>query len=133
MAVRRRPDGTWEFDSVAEAAEWERLRTGARPTPREAAASTVTRPAPAEPKGLSDKRAVDALRLLTSAGKRGLPTAELAPHLGLSNLRGFSGVAQGIRNRIKEAGNGTPVDRVFWGKDGRWFVDVEKVKELGIT
>lgn len=133
MAVRLRPDGTWEFDLLREAVEFERLK--ARPS----APVAASRPSPAEPRESTDqdKRSMKALRVLVSVGRKGIPTSEFAPQLGLAHSKGISSVAQQVRRRIAAVANGTPVDKIFWaeGRAGnrRWCVDAAKIKELGLV
>lgn len=147
MAIRRRPDGTWEFDSIEEAIQFDRrLATPLRaaeggPTARtheDVHAPAISRQPVRSDRLPQEERVAKALQMLAAADARGLLTEEMAPMLELANLKGFSGVAQAIRKRIIEvATNGTHVSKVFWssgkkGRPARWHVDAHKLKEFGL-
>jgi hypothetical protein len=145
MGIRRRPDGTWEFDSVEEALAFE-LRAGHAPAPKAAQSvrpyppkAAASKSPPKTASGLSqDERAIKALTLLAAA-RAGLTVQDMIEPLGLDEAgRGFSGVAQAIRHRISAVANGTPVNKLFWPvrkarQPARWFVRAEKLRELGLV
>jgi hypothetical protein len=148
MAVRLRPDGTWEFDTLDEAVEFERRKTSvpaqpAAPTPRPSEGregGKLRKLVELNTAGVrwSDQaHASKGLKLLAAAGAKGIDSDTLAADLGLDTPRGLSGVAQGMRRRISAVSNGTPVNKILWteGEPGelRWFVDPQKLKELGLV
>jgi hypothetical protein len=143
MPVRRKPDGTFEFDSVAEAVAFEQqvavrvtpMAPRSQPKPR--SNKPVRQPTAATPASDADD-ATRALAILIHGGSKGLLGKDVASKLGMKNPKGLSGTAQAIRKRISEVANGTPLEKLFWIErkprlPTRWMVDAQKLRELGLA
>jgi hypothetical protein len=145
MAIRLRPDGTWEFDTAADALAFERQRKAKGGSQGTLTATEPTKPAKPSRDYRAEReragrggedRAVPALKLMVDAGSKGVSTDTLSSELGLVSARGFSGVLQGIKRNVNGKCNGMPFDQLVWskGKPGRkvWFADGRKLREHGV-
>jgi len=139
MAVRLKPDGTWEFDSPKEALEFRRLETQGKPVskPEALTAEPGRKPHAQRARTANHERETKAFRLLAAAGTKGVSSYEMVTPLGLPGARSVSGVIQGMNRYLRQVANGAPLDKIMWrtGRPGnkRFFVDVAKLRELKIV